>query len=970
MTSRQRKPGSFAWNLCSHDDDQKRIEIKEEALEFGLLQCQHLINQFEAFLGSAPVDSELASEMLGRESLEKWIQDCKDLMKLHNKFQVLVGVAGPTGSGKTSALNALLGFNEILPTNNQEAATAVPCKVAYNDDDRLSMRFKACVTFRTKTALVKQLDQFFEDLKGRDELRAANSNSPEDHEELRNANSNLKPTLEMIRTVFGIEERDIANMTTPDLLKLNKSVPKLLGSTKKFHSGHEDQLAEQIKPYIDSTTVKHTKSGSEFAAWPLIDEVELYVKSDILKNGVVLVDLPGVADSVESRAAVAEAYFPKLVATLIVSPARRAADESTAVRLMSDHQELRMKMDGKFHKRSFCIAVSQTDHIDRRSAVRSREAKLNNELQDLVEAEKNMKLKKQGKEKQLKEARKLLRAVEKTAAPKRSQNIARSMLRQNKASNSSDQIKRQKGNCAELKRGFDKLTEELDDLDSHITFLCIQSRNKFLEDRIQHDFQRRQAGTGNSRQNVTKDIYDGRVSVYPISAKAFWECRLGDKPISGFPDERYSGIPSLNQWIRKATVREREGHADSILYDLLNHFNVIQTWAREEWGHDRLQINTEWLENDIFPKLYTVVEEELSAYWVQLDKCVKKYNPLHDRKESLNNCAGECRDVVQGWSFKNPGDDTATAKIHWLTYQANISRKGGNFVGKSGGERVSYNWMEDISDVLLRTIVADWNQALNHDIPALYKPACKIIDATWKRFLEQLKFGVKEVIPELLPFLRKVLPDIDIIKEQIKDRVRQALLCISKGASEVHPDMIKLIQKKWHTTFSKAAKAKGKGSFNMRQGLLLEFANKSATKMFNAAFEDTKKQLAGNFDRLLSNLNDISTFAIQSVRDHIRVLLNSIALSDVKIEEEFGEKVELQRFVRSTLMQWDLKWRLPGTIRSLHMDDEEVSIPDEYCAKEDEEDTGDEDEMDIDEEDEGADELSDSTDSSSLADED
>ncbi|KAI1802124.1 hypothetical protein F4811DRAFT_573467 [Daldinia bambusicola] len=932
--------GSFAWRLCGDCDEQKRIEIKEDALEFALSKCQHLINKFEQLLSDARLNDESASNILGLESLRKWIKDCRDLIKLHKKFEVLVGVAGSTGSGKTSALNALLGFNELLPTNNQEASTAVVCKVSYNDSDKPSMQFRACVTFRTKANLVRQLDTFFEDLKGRDELRAADGDSLEDQEALRNMNARLKPTFEMIRTIFGVEEHDVAGMTTQTLLEQNESVTKLLGTIKKFHAGHEDQLAEQIKPYMDSTTAQHTTSGLEFAAWPLIDEVELYIKSDILKNGVVLVDLPGIADAVESRADVARNYFPKLAATLIVSPARRAADESAAVKLMSDHQELQVQMNGKFHKDSFCVVVSQTDHIDRRSAIKNREDKSNSKLKKLLEEEGNMKSTKKKKLKQLKEVTKQLqqlRAAEKTAASKKCQDISRKP-------DYSGRIKRQRRDCDNLKDDISKLEKELEHLDGHITFLCVQSRNKFLEGRIQHDFQRRQAEFTRSERNKPRDIYDGRVSICPTSAKAFWNCRLEDKPLPGFPDQRYSGIPSLHQWIRKATIHERESHANSILYGLLNHYNVIQIWAKEAWGHDRLQIDRKWLENDIFPTFYADLRKDMDTYWTQLNKSAETCNPLLKRKQSLHNCVEKCCKVVKGWSFKN---DIAAAKIHWLTYQANIIRHGGSFESKSG----TYHWMEDISVVLLQTIVADWDQTLNHDIPGLYEPASKIVDNIWERFLIQLEPGIAKISPDLLHFLHEIMPDLLMIKEQIKDRVRQALVNISRGASEVHPNMVNLIQKKWISTFNEAIKIKGKGSFKARQHLLAEFAKKSGTKMFNAALNDMRKKLRENFDRLPKGLNEISEFAVQSVQNHIQVLLNNIAIPDAKIEEAFKEKVELQQYVRTALMDWDLKWRLHGTFHKTHMTEEEVLIPDEYFVEEDEDDE-DDDEMDIDEEDE------------------
>ncbi|KAI1373167.1 hypothetical protein F4677DRAFT_462536 [Hypoxylon crocopeplum] len=941
--------GCFVWNSCGGYDDQRRIKVKEEALTDGLKHCEQLIKTLEnSFLDN----SRLYEKGVGREILEKWVRYCKDLIKRHKEFRVLVGVAGPTGSGKTSALNALLGFSELLPTNNQEAATAVPCKVVYNNDDRPAFKFRASVTFRSKTNLTKQLDRFFEDLQSRDELQEADTGSSEDFEALRNANATLKPTFEMIRTVFGLEQHEVSKMTTGDLLKSKEDVGKLLGTIKKCYSGNLDKLSEQMKPYMDSTTAQHTGSGSEFAAWPLIDEVEILVKSDALRNGVVLVDLPGLADSVESRAAVAEAYFPKLVATLIVSPARRAADDSTAVKLMSDHQELRMKMDGKFHKRSYCVVVSQIDQIDRRSALRSREAKSNQELQQLLEKEKSVLSKKHEKAAEQKAALEQLREYEialraATSTTKKSKKASSGASKANqKAARYSRQVKSQKISIANITADLRALNAELKDIDGHITFICVQHRNKFLEDRIQNDFQRRQALITNNKHGDLKNTYDGKVSICPISAKAFWQCATGEECLAGFPEVAYSGIPNLTTWIRNATIPERESHSDSVLHDLHHCFNVIKTWSRKEWSHNRLQVDREWVEEKVFPSIYSVVKENLDNHWVQLNKSVEKHNPLHDRKQSLENCAQNCNKVVQGWSYKDPTNDASADRIHWMTYQANIRRKGGKFVSTAGNKRIEYSWMEDISDVLLRTIVADWNQALNHDIPGLAQPACKQIDRIWGDFLKRLRLSVTDTLPELLPFLEDVMPNLDVIKEQVKDKMRQALKDISKDASTVHPDMVNAIQQRWSTTFNKGIKIKGKGSLKQREESITTYAKTSSGKMYNAAFERMQKQLRENIRRLPGFLKEISTFAVQAVKDHIKVLLNNVILPNVKVEEDLKDKVKLQQYVRAVILEWDLKWKVSETTSSLlRTNDEDIAIPSIYHYMED-----DLDDMDLDDE--------------------
>jgi hypothetical protein len=61
---------------------------------------------------------------------------------------------------------------------------------------------------------------------------------------------------------------------------------------------------------------------------------------------------------------VAEGYYQNLAITAIVTPAMRAVDEKTGLKLMGKYQETRMQLDGKYHKDSFCVVVSKTDDID------------------------------------------------------------------------------------------------------------------------------------------------------------------------------------------------------------------------------------------------------------------------------------------------------------------------------------------------------------------------------------------------------------------------------------------------------------------------------------------------------------------------------------------------------------------------------------------------------------------------------
>ena len=95
--------------------------------------------------------------------------------------------------------------------------------------------------------------------------------------------------------------------------------------------------------------------------WPLIRVVRLYVKAEALRSGVVLCDLPGVQDSNQARAAVAENYMKQCTGLWIVAPITRAVDDKAAKSLLGESFKRQLKMDGGFNTVTFIC--SKTDDI-------------------------------------------------------------------------------------------------------------------------------------------------------------------------------------------------------------------------------------------------------------------------------------------------------------------------------------------------------------------------------------------------------------------------------------------------------------------------------------------------------------------------------------------------------------------------------------------------------------------------------
>ncbi|KAI0509709.1 hypothetical protein F5B22DRAFT_657903 [Xylaria bambusicola] len=920
----------FAWTKCAEADVHERLLIKERSLEIGLSHCENLIDEVSNRFSNIAEHCEPSMEIIwALEDRNEWINQCREIARDHRDFRVPVGVAGATGSGKTSVLNALLGFQELLPTNNEEAATAVQCKVSFNYDNRPKYAFRCHITFRSKEALKAELKQFFDNLKLKDELEELNDDSADGEEALCNLEMAMQPTREMISIVFDLEDDEIQELDLDGVLNSNTEALKLLGTTKEFNHRTADGISQMVKPYMDSTAEDHGATGTSFAAWPLIEQVELFVKSDILLNGVILVDLPGLGDAVRSRAIVAEKAFDQLTATIIVSQATRAADNSTAVNLMSKHQEMALILDGRLHKQAFCVCLSQIDHIDRKAALRKPDAKANEYLQELLGEEEDHRsllgvgaqAKKKLSKVKRKEQRKLSRHQE--LHPK---------------GKAAERIKAQAAYNATRKR-FKKVLKDINDsrrrleeLEGEIIFICIRARNQYLNQRIQQDFRKRHARLLGETPDMQK-TYDAQVAVCPTSSAAFWKCKCPFSSEPGFPDELYTGIPGLAKWIRDATIQKREEHVNGLLNRLQVQYNTIKLWVQDKRRLKDTPLTRDWFETHILADAIESLEEDLEVYWPTLTEAVEDQYPLDNvnRELILHEGPGKCIDAVKGWSYKKSGNG-ASAKMHHNTYQAILTRKGGKFMSVSNNTYTEYFWMGDLSHVLFSIVVKDWTQALHIDIPSMAGDAELAIDKIWDRFIQDLNARVNKAEPRLLPQIKNEEPNLEAFKKAAKTRIRQALKRLSKGAGQAYPLVAFKAQEEWAETFKGAVNIRGTGSHAARQQLVLNFAKKNSRNTLEKIYDYLDEQLCANFGSLPEELQSISDDTVRSLRSYLIMFIDKTLESTdmaIKSEDVAEEKIGLRMAVNSELDMWDAQW---GNLDlDEYVNDKQAGcIPDEY----------------------------------------
>ncbi|KAK0615606.1 hypothetical protein B0T17DRAFT_644611 [Bombardia bombarda] len=430
-----------------------------------------------------------------------------------------------------------------------------------------------------------------------------------------------------------------------------------------------------IKPYLDSMyTERAGKCGAvtrQMAVWPLIGHVEIYVKSELLKSGLVLVDLPGLSDAVEGRAAVARRYYQKLDVAVVVTEAVRAADEKTAVELMNDNQELSPCWA------TAAISEGRQDDVDKHAKLGKNLAAQRDQVEHIKRS-----------------VRKLKRKMKK-AEGEDERNIR-------------TEIKELRSNKKECFRQKVELHKALAMSEGAGTFAAIQSRNKLLIGRISEHLKQR-------HEAFLKQCPDAPPgfnipNIFPVSSTAYWGLLEGEKltrPQVGFPSVAYTGIPALIRWLEEATLPKRKRHVQSLLSQFVVLLDNMRTWSDDECKRHKVKFSREQVKDKILDPACTKLLENFQDFSKRLKNKVKKCDPLESKNKALESCGTYCNQIVDRWVYR---------KLHHLTFIAIIKREGGPFLSHGGGTKQTFDWMEDMAASFKRGIAGKWIEADYKDV--------------------------------------------------------------------------------------------------------------------------------------------------------------------------------------------------------------------------------------------------------------
>eukprot|EP01122_Echinamoeba_exundans_P010257 TRINITY_DN379_c0_g1_i2.p1 TRINITY_DN379_c0_g1~~TRINITY_DN379_c0_g1_i2.p1 ORF type:complete len:1137 (+),score=200.40 TRINITY_DN379_c0_g1_i2:100-3510(+) len=278
--------------------------------------------------------------------------------------EVIIGVYGESGAGKSSVLNAVIG-EYVLPTNSSAGCTAAATELVYRPNGyQVTVQFMDKQTFNTlKMAFVRQY-KLEKAQKARDFIRAIWG----DVEVPASGKVELPTPLEF-DSLLGTTK----SFSFPTIQQARACVAKFVDSTD---TGAAVQFVAALAPVVStkhatrSTTASSAPKATAKRAkpdpklWPIVKILKIEGPWKILSGGVKLVDLPGSGDYNKARQDAADDFMTKCKHLWICSNIKRAATNAQVADLLGMSKRAKQEALMRGLLASACVVATQADDVN------------------------------------------------------------------------------------------------------------------------------------------------------------------------------------------------------------------------------------------------------------------------------------------------------------------------------------------------------------------------------------------------------------------------------------------------------------------------------------------------------------------------------------------------------------------------------------------------------------------------------
>ena len=294
-----------------------------------------------------------AAEALGTQYaglVTDWRQEldaCERL--LEEKAEIPIAFLGPSQQGKSSLINALLGYNVLAVGGAVGACTCVVTSVHYREEDefRAEIDFIALDDWRQELRFIQQSLEdpgSPEDTDAdREEQLAARKAAVEKFSAVyrRGPDSSLEEIIDAVDLGLPAEVVHAMSSGTPIVVREENPLT-LRNKVRRYLVGREQHEDGQF--------------------WPLINQVRIYGQFPALANGVVLVDLPGLNDPNPAREQVTKRYLQEARYIWLVCNSQTGIDRVFTEMLRDNGLFFRLFLEGRLE--AFSVVATRLDDIN------------------------------------------------------------------------------------------------------------------------------------------------------------------------------------------------------------------------------------------------------------------------------------------------------------------------------------------------------------------------------------------------------------------------------------------------------------------------------------------------------------------------------------------------------------------------------------------------------------------------------